>query len=200
MAANEPYVAPIDSTKWRVNECVLMDKICTKPEIAVQHLIVEHVETKFLMRCFNAHMPTGAATAQRKETCVLKTCTVATEVVGSGVAQPTASMPWVIAGDLNIDEGTMMKWCQPFVKKNVPCMSVSGWPKDKDPQKSDHALSQGIALMPVKSWVGWHSQPCASDIHDAVVVMGTLDLEQLEAQPTSSSWAIDVWRVVGSES
>ena len=27
----------------------------------------------------------------------------------------------------------------------------------------------------MQSWIGWHTQPCASDTHDAVVVMGTLN-------------------------
>ena len=54
-------------------------------------------------------------------------------------------------------------------------MSTSGWPHTRDAQKSDIAISQGIALIEVQSWIGWHSEPCASDTHDAVVVMGTLN-------------------------
>ena len=115
-------------------------------------------------------------------------CTIATEDNSSGVTQPTASMPWLIAGDLNITKGTMMQWCQPYVQPNVDCISDSGWPDDMDAQKADFALSQGIVLEHVKSWVGWHSQPCASDAHDAVVVMGSLDLKQLHRQDKPSGW------------
>ena len=82
----------------------------------------------------------------------------------------------------------MMQWCQPYVKPNVDCISDSGWPVDMDAQKGDFALSQGIALQHVKSWVGWHSKPCASDVHDAVVVMGSLDLQQLHSQAKTSGW------------
>ncbi len=81
-----------------------------------------------------------------------------------------------------------MSWCQAFVRHNVECISESGWTVDADAQKADFALSQGIALLPVKSWVGWHSKPCASDVHDAVVVMGVLDSKQLHAQHRPSSW------------
>ena len=54
-------------------------------------------------------------------------------------------------------------------------MSKSGWVQREDAQKADHALSQGIALTDVKSRVGIHSPPCATDVHDAVVVMGALE-------------------------
>ena len=47
---------------------------------------------------------------------------------------------WAIVGDLNVDAGTIMKWCQPFLKNNVPCLSTSGWPRTRDAQKSDIAL------------------------------------------------------------
>ena len=99
-----------------------------------------------------------------------------------------ARMPWLIAGDVNADKGTMMRWCQPYVQPNVNCISESGWPLDDKAQKADFALSQGIALQHVKSWLGWHSQPCASDAHDAVVVWGSLDLQQLQRQHKPSGW------------
>ena len=116
---------------------------------------------------------------------------MATANVRSGVPQPTASMPWVIAGDINVNKGTMMRWCQPYVAPNVECISKSGWPVEPisgKAQKADFAISQGIALEHVQSWVGWHSKPCASDIHDAVVVMGSLDLQQLHWQAKTSGW------------
>ena len=51
----------------------------------------------------------------------------------------------------------------------------------------------------VQSWIGWHSQPCASDTHDAVVVMGTLNQDPSSGdvhpvagntESSSSSWPI----------
>ena len=188
--AAAPYVALIDSHCWRVREHEVINKLCSKQEIIIQHLILEHVDTSGTLRCFNAHMPTSAATPKRKEDCVTKMCYMAT---GTGVQQPSAIMPWIIAGDLNVDIGTMSKFCQPFVKAGAPCFSKSEWPQDNDAQKADHALSQGIALLPIRSWVGWHSKPCASDAHDAVVVMGAF-LEK-ESQPlfTKSPLPHSVW-------
>ena len=114
-------------------------------------------------------MPSTVATAKRKEDFAKKLCDIAT---GSAVPQRTACIPWILAGDFDVDQGTMSRWCQAFIEKGVPCFSKSEWPQDADAQKSDFALSQGIALKSFKSWLGIHSQPCASDIRDAVVVMG----------------------------
>ena len=180
LEAMPPYVALIDNTAWQVTKRELMTDLCDHRGIGVQHLVVEHVDSRALLRIFNAHIPTSVATRARKEAIAKKLCRTATSTHGSGVAQPTAAqpttaIPWVLAGDLNVDAGTMMKWCQPFLTKNVPCLSTSGWPRTRDAQKADVALSQGIALIEVQSWIGWHSQPCASDTHDAVVVMGTLN-------------------------
>ena len=114
--ANPPYVALIDGGFWRTKVCEAMRQICSKPELFVQHLVVQRVESGACLRCFNAHMPTSFATPERKRSCVVKMCEVATPFFGSGVAQPTAIMPWVIGGDCNVDEGTMKKWCHPFVQ------------------------------------------------------------------------------------
>ena len=140
---------------------------------------MEHVDSSALLRIFNAHIRSSVATRASKEAIDKKLCKNATSTHGSGVAQPTAAqhatpLPWAIVRDLNVDAGTMMKWCQPFLK-NVPCLSTSRWPRTRDAQKADVAYSQGVALIEVQSWIGWHSQPCASDTHDEAVVMGTVD-------------------------
>jgi hypothetical protein len=192
--AMPPYVALIDKNCWQVKKSERMTKLCDHRGICVHHLVVQCVGSGALLQIFNGHIPTSVATRKRKETCVLKMCDTATSTFGSGVAQPTAVIPWVIVGDLNVDAGTLMKWCQPFLEKHVSCMSTSGWPQTRDAQKADIAISQGIALIQVKSWIGWHSPPCASDTHDAVVVMGVLNQEQtvheVNKERSSSSWAI----------
>ena len=106
---------------------------------------------------------------------------VATDNIIYGVSQPVASMSWIIAGDLNTHEGNLLAWCPPFVQANLPCVSISGWRADHDAQRADLALPQGIDLRQVRSVAGWHSPPCASDVHDAVVVTGPLFLRQLRA-------------------
>ena len=171
VVADPPYVALIDSECWRVEHHEVLKNLCTKHDIKVQHLILKHVNTLETFRCFNAHMPSTYATLKRKEDCVKTMCQVATD---SAVGQRTACMPWILAGDLNVDLGTMSRWCQAFVEKDVPCFSKSEWPQERDAQKADFALSQGIALVSCKSWLGVHSPPCASDAHDAVVVTFTV--------------------------
>ena len=100
-------------------------------------------------------------------------------------AHRAARMPWIIAGDLNVDSGTMAKWCANFVKKGdrwPMSFSKSEWPMSANAQKADYALSQGIVLDPCKSWVGIHSQPCVSDVHDAAVVRGVI--KAIESEDT----------------
>ena len=191
--ANEPYVALIDTRSWQVTQCELIGDLCGKKNIVVQHLILEHLETGASMRCFNAYLPTSMAKeseqrTNRRKACILKMCSLATEHVGTGTPQRTASMPWIIAGDLNTAKSAMIQWCQPYVKPNVDCISVSGWANAMHARSADFALSQGIALKHVQSWVGRHSMPCASDAHDAVVVMGSLDLQHLHRQDRPSAW------------
>ena len=122
VVADPPYVALIDSECWQVEHHEVLENICTKHDIKVQHLILKHVNTLETFRCFNAHMPSAYASAKRKEDCVEKMCQVATD---SAVGQRTACMPWIIAGDLNVDIGTMSRWCQDFIEKDVPCFSLS---------------------------------------------------------------------------
>ena len=188
--ANAPYVALIDSECWQVRHREVLEKLCTKEDIIVQHLILEHVDTKERCRCFNAHLPSTVATLRRKEDCSKKLCDIATS---SAVPQRTACMPWILAGDLNVDPGTMSHWCQAFIEKGVPCFSKSEWPQAVNAQKSDFALSQGIALESFKSWLGYHSPPCASDIHDAVVVMGAIKTKAPQSTFTAPPLANSVW-------
>ena len=185
--ANAPYVALIDSECWQVRHREVLEKLCTKEDIIVQHLILEHVDTKERCRCFNAHLPSTVATLRRKEDCSKKLCDIATS---SAVPQCTVCMPWILAGDLNVDPGTMSHWCQAFIEKGVPCFSKSEWPQAVNAQKSDFALSQGIALESFKSWLGYHSPPCASDIHDAVVVMGAFEASGV-LQPADTGDKLD---------
>ena len=101
--ANEPYVALVDTTCWKVLTCGLIGNLCDKGAIVIQQLTLQHVETGDSILCFNAHMPSTISTPTRKRTCVLKMCHIATESTRSGIPQSTAAMPWVIAGDLNTD-------------------------------------------------------------------------------------------------
>ena len=83
--------------------------------------------------------------------CYIATDSDVQQHTGSAVQQRTDCMPWIVAGDLNVDRGTMSKWCKAFITKGVPCFSKSEWPQDADAQKADFALSQGIDLVPFQS-------------------------------------------------
>ena len=196
--AAPPYVALIDTNCWRVSKHELLRNMCSKAELKIQHLILEHVDSLETLRCFNAHIPTKFGTPKRKEDCVKNMCEIASP--STGVTQPGAVMPWLICGDLNIDIGTMSRWCQAFVEPGTESISKSHWPIDRDAQKSDHALSQGIALFPVQSWVGWHSQPCASDVHDAVLVTGVFECMQKKKVFTKAPLLESVWSFIDDPS
>ena len=51
--ADPPYVALIDTHCWLVQTCEVLQNLCTKDDIKVQHLILEHVNTSKTCRCFN---------------------------------------------------------------------------------------------------------------------------------------------------
>ena len=83
------------------------------------------------------------------------------------------SIPWMIGGDMNLDAATMLQKSRVFLPKNIhPVLATSEWPQDLDAQKADIALCPTLDLIQVTSWIGKHSEPCVSDVHDAVVVMG----------------------------
>ena len=152
--------------------------LCSKDDINVVRLILEHARAAALLRCFNAHMPSKAATPLRKEVFAKKMCRLATDppilqqARSSVDAHRAAGMPWIIAGDINADLGAMDRWCARFVNGRTLFFSRSEWPVRNSAQQADWAVSQGIAVDACRSWVGFRSQPCVSDVHDAVVVRG----------------------------
>ena len=188
VVADPPYVALIDSRWWRVIEHEVLQDLCSKEDIKVVHLILEHVHTAALLRCFNAHVPSKAATPLRNAVFVKKMCRLATDppilqqARSSVDAHRAAGMPWIIAGDINVDLGTMAKWCAHFVNGRTLFFSKSEWPMSNTAQKADWAVSQGIAVDACKSWVGFRSQPCVSDVHDVVVVRGVI--KAIESEDT----------------
>ena len=74
-----------------------------------------------------------------------------------------------------MSESALMQVSEKYVKPNKPCFSRSGTRTRNDAQKSDIAISQGIALEEVEAWVGTHFQPCVSDAHNMVLVAGALE-------------------------
>ena len=112
-------------------------------------------------------------TYQKQQT-ITSMCAIATGGAHSAVQGRAFTPAWIVGGDLNVDAGTMGLVCNDYVEASVPCVSLPGWPCDYNAQKADFARSQGIDITQVHSWVGVHSKPCASDIYDVVVVMGSV--------------------------
>ena len=169
--ANAPYVALIDSRVWFVTATVEMN-LCARSELFAQHLIVSHVTTHRSVRVWNSHIPTSVAKSKNPRQAIIKECIQ--NIFKMCRSTPTA---WVIAGDLNIDAGNLMLFCDPWIQPHTDCISKSQWDPHvgRPAQISDCAVSQGIALETVRSFVGWHVGAwCASDVHDSVVVKGEL--------------------------
>ena len=177
--ANAPYVALIDTSVWSVVECETHPLPCGCEGIRAQHLIVKDLETHLTAQLWNSHIPNSAGkTSNQRFTCKQQCVRyMATEChrYRDHHGIPT---PWVIAGDLNLSSGALMHECQSFILPDTHCMSKSKWLADnlRPAQMSDIAISQGIVLEEVKAFIGKHSDPeeCASDVHDAVVVIGKL--------------------------
>ena len=170
--SHPPYVAIVDESCWEVEMCEKLFGICSFSTMCVQHLLLRHVESSTRARVFNAHIPSSRGTPERKKDIIRKMCVIATDETNSAVKQRVVTAAWIIGGDCNVDVGLMSSECSSFVEPNVRCISKSGWPCDDEAQKADFALSQGIEIAQVVSWIGIHSKPCVTDVHDAVVVMG----------------------------
>ena len=138
-----PYVAIVDENYGHVDACHMLSKLCSKEDMFVQRLVLRHVECGRRTRVFNAHIPTSSGTAPRKKAIIAKMCALATGGGSSGVEARAMTDAWIIGGDLNVDVATMGQQCNDYVEAHVPCVSLSGWPCDKDAQKADFALSTG---------------------------------------------------------
>ena len=183
--ADAPYVALIDKHYWRIRKRETVAEICStnvskdtpySQRIFVQHLVVQDCETGTPLRIFNVHMPTSHATNQRKKDAVFNMLAMTANHECGGIHGN--SIPWIIGGDLNVDAGNLMRW----LREAWPtwswgdCLSRSEVGAGADAQKADHALSQFINLLHRRSMVGKHSPPCASDVHDGVLVLGFVEL------------------------
>ena len=150
-----------------------MDKLCTAGNLFVQLTQLKHVSSAQNVFVFNCHAPTSVVTEQRRREVVTRLMEIGNEAQRSGGPHPAAA--WVVGGDLNMSGSALMQVSSKYAKAKKPCFSRSGMRVTNDAQKSDIAISQGIALDPVDAWVGAHFQPCVSDEHNMVLVAGSLD-------------------------
>ena len=210
VVAHPPYVTLVDTDWWRIVEAMKQYKMCSHDKHFVQHLLLSSGPAQFaetsgspsgatqpaVVRVFNVHMPTSMATPLRKKDCLL--------TMGIRCSEQDA---WIIGGDLNMNLALAMNSLRQFLsKEDEDHISKSNHHLTDNAQKEDWACSSGIDLVHVKSWVGIHSQPCFSDVHDMVVVIGQIQVKRSGAsQPAvaerqSASSSNDVSNVVGSSS
>ena len=171
-----PYVALVDSSVWEVKLCEKVFELCDIKGNFAMHLLLLHKASGVVLRLLNCHVPSSNGSNKRKADTVHrlgKLCTTKWEAHGS-IWKHTGYTPhWVIAGDLNLDASLLLTYCRDYVEPGVVCLSTSM--KDlTDVRKSDIAISQGIALVPVPAWVGVHTQPHATDSHNMVAVTGVI--------------------------
>ena len=140
MHAHPPYVALISCYDWSVLEANTMKNLCTRKDIFVQQLHLQHATSGQKVVAFNCHVPTLAATEKRKRDVVQKLMEVGEHARRSGVTQPTAA--WVLGGDMNLAQSQLMPICSLYVDPGKPCFSKSGMAAAKQAQKSDIAVSQ----------------------------------------------------------
>ena len=90
----------------------LMTHLCDLQGICVRRLVVEHVESRALLRNCNVHVSTGVATPKGKEAIAEKLCRIATSTHGSGIAHSTAARVTTatssaLIGHQDVDAGTL---------------------------------------------------------------------------------------------
>ena len=175
--ADAPYVALVATSTWKVLLHERVSSMCSSQEQRAQHLLLGHVDTDHQVRVFNCHMPTSIVnTPTKKQDTALTMLRMCTNPVYNDASQPPPA--WIIGGDLNASPWLLQWWSQGFVVPHKECLSRTGHPIGLDAQKSDFALSQGITLAHCTSYVGWHSKPCASDVHDCVFLRGDLQITE----------------------
>ena len=185
--ADPPYVALVSRDEWTVvGGACKMKKLCTNKDLFAQQIRLRHVRTSEDVLVFNCHVPSKGSTETRKKDVVQNLMQVGNDALSSGVAKPAAA--WIVGGDMNMSKIQLMAACSFFVTPGEACFSISGTANltKAPPQKSDIAISQGIILEEVDAWVGANHTPCVSDVHDMVLVAGSLEGMALPHPPPDS--------------
>ena len=160
-----PYIAIVDPNYWHVIEWFPVVNLCEEESIFAMMLSLEHTQSGTKMGIANCHIPSTRATPKRQKDTVATLCTkLATLDNLSG---------WIIGGDCNLDENAMKRICLPYLEPDVPCISSSGANMSLA-RKADFAITRGIDLQEVPSWVGFNFGPHVSDAHNMVPVFGTV--------------------------
>ena len=170
-----PYVALVDSSVWEVKLCEKVFELCDIKGNFAMHLLLLHKASGVVLRLLNCFIPCLKSTERRKRETVHRLCQLCTTKLDAHerIWKYRYTPHWVIAGDLNLPSDRLLKYCRDYVEPGVVCLSTS-MQDLTDVRKSNIAISQGIALVPVPAWVGVHTQPHATDSHNMVAVTGVI--------------------------
>ncbi len=160
-----PYIAIVDPNYWDVNECYYLGNLCTMEHHFAMMLSLEHVQSRAKIGVANCHIPSSTGSRQRRTDTIVALC--------KELATLNNLSGWIIGGDCNLDENTMKRTCLAYLEHDVPCISRSGGDMT-EARKADFAITRGIDLQEVDSWVGFNFGSHVSDQHNMVPVIGTV--------------------------
>ena len=160
-----PYIAIVDPNYWDVNECYYLGNLCTMEHHFAMMLSLEHVQSRAKIGVANCHIPSSTGSRQRRTDTIVALC--------KELATLNNLSGWIIGGDCNLDENTMKRTCLAYLEHDAPCISRSGGDRT-EARKADFAITRGIDLQEVDSWVGFNFGSHVSDQHNMVPVIGTV--------------------------
>ncbi len=161
-----PYIAIVDPNYWEVEDSYHCKNLCDVEYQFAMMLRLEHVRTGAKVAVANCHIPSKSGRSK----CRTDTVTVLCEKLAS----MNNLSAWIIGGDCNLDQNSMRRACLRYLEPGVECISTSGADMS-DARKADLAISRGLDLQQVDSWVGFHFGEHATDVHNMVPVIGVID-------------------------
>ena len=140
------------------------ENLCDLKTNFAAKLILKHKGSKNTLAAVVGHVPSTNGSDKRRQDTITTLC----DQLATDDTLPT----WIIGGDFNLPEDLAKFYCYRYLECRVPCIARSGQVMD-DARKADFAITRGIHLPEVRSWVGWSQGNCASDAHNMVPVVGT---------------------------
>ena len=155
-----PYVAIVDPNYWSVLDCFKCGNLCSRESNFAMMLSLEHTQSRARMGVANCHIPSTSGSTKRKHDTVVELC--------KRLATLDNLSGWIIGGDCNLDINTVKLLCLDYLEPGVPCISSSGANMELA-RKADFAITSGLNLQEVRSWVGFNFGPHASDCHNPIL-------------------------------
>ena len=164
--AMPPYIAIVDPNYWKVVDCT--SHLMSDTQNSAMKMILQRQGSGAIVGVANGHVPSRFKLNRRRE-CLKDLC--------QQFAKDNVSC-WVIGGDFNLSVGMGMASCVSYLEPEKTSLSKSERNMESA-RKADFAICRGLALIKTVSWVGWDQEYHATDAHNMVPVIGTLDCTQL---------------------